>query len=99
MEFRRFYKLFGKNLNIDNTDNYFILLDNKIFKRPIGFPLNKILNKINIFKKTTQDKNPTLPPNTEEINLPLTMAIDDNYLYIWIESQKRWKRILLSNWK
>jgi len=98
MEFRRFFKNLNKNFNITNLNEYFILIDNKSLKRPTGYPLIKLFGLIKNIKITTQSKKPKLPPNTEEINLPLTISVDDNYLYIWIESKQKWKRILLSDW-
>ena len=38
-----------------------------------------------------------LPQNVSEIGA-VHAAVDDNYLYIWIETQKKWKRVPLSDW-
>ena len=38
-----------------------------------------------------------LPQNATEIGA-VHAAVDDNYLYIWIETQKKWKRVPLSDW-
>jgi len=41
-----------------------------------------------------QDVDPTLPPGTSKLDKSLELAVDDNFLYVWIKS--RWKRIPLS---
>lgn len=40
----------------------------------------------------------TPPQNNLEVK-PLIAAIDENYLYIWMAKQKKWKRIPLSDWE
>jgi len=45
-----------------------------------------------------QNEDPTLPPNTFPINNKTHIAVDENYLYVWVPSLDKWKRILLSDW-
>jgi hypothetical protein len=45
-----------------------------------------------------QSENPTLPPETFKVNTRTHIAIDENYLYVWVQSLNKWKRCLLSNW-
>lgn len=42
--------------------------------------------------------DPIAPPQPDLEVKKTYMAVDDNYLYIWIESKNRWKRVLLSDW-
>jgi len=37
-----------------------------------------------------------LPPNAEPVNTKLQLATDKNFLYVWVEESKRWKRLPLS---
>jgi len=105
--FRKIVNTVKKNINEINP---VFLIDSKSLKQPSGLKytdLKEILlqdisintnNNINIVKYENQSENPEIPPGSTKINIPLNMAIDKNYLYIWIEDEKRWKRILLSNW-
>ncbi len=45
-----------------------------------------------------QEENPELPPNTFAINTRTHIAVDDNYIYVWVPSLNRWKRAMLSIW-
>jgi hypothetical protein len=45
-----------------------------------------------------QESNPDLPPNTFRVNTRTHIAVDDNYIYVWVPSLNRWKRALLSIW-
>ena len=90
-------------------DKTFIKIDSNQFKRPsiislecvgkvLQLKINNDLNSLNLsavqFKN--QDKNPELPPDTIPIAVKTHIAIDENYLYVWIGN--RWKRALLSDW-
>lgn len=46
-----------------------------------------------------QDVSYYSPPQNKLEVKPLIAAIDENYLYIWSEKQKKWKRIPLSDWE
>lgn len=43
-----------------------------------------------------QDVSINLPPKNASEVLAMHIAVDDNYLYVWVKN--RWKRTLLSNW-
>ena len=49
-------------------------------------------------KFSNQEDAPELPPDTEAIVERSYIAIDNNYLYIWLDSLKKWKRTPLSEW-
>lgn len=104
----------NKNHHADNNldlINTFVNVDSKLWKGPrplslqnLGGVLNiKIDDEINERNVTSveyinQEENPKLPPETFNINLRTHIAVDENYLYVWIDSLKKWKRILLSDW-
>ena len=37
------------------------------------------------------------PLNTSHVSA-MHAALDDNYLYIWVQKQRKWKRVPLSDW-
>lgn len=89
----------------------FVPLDTKNWKRPrilsvenLGGVLNiKISEELNERNVTSvefvnQNEEPELPPNTFKINTRTHIAIDENYMYVWVPSQNRWKRSILSVW-
>jgi hypothetical protein len=45
-----------------------------------------------------QNIDPSLPPNTFPVNVKTHIAVDENYLYVWVPISNKWKRILLSDW-
>ena len=46
----------------------------------------------------SQESDPALPPDAFPISIPLHLAADENYLYVWITKVSRWKRLPLSSW-
>lgn len=40
-----------------------------------------------------------IPPKNNLEVTPLIATMDENFLYIWVEKQKKWKRIPLSSWE
>lgn len=90
-----------------------IPIDYRDWKRPrnlsienLGGLLSIKINE-NLFKERNvtsveylnQEQNPELPPETYKVNLKTHIAVDDNYLYVWVETKKKWKRCLLSDWE
>jgi len=63
----------------------------------LSIKVNDNLNVTSV-NYVNQGENPELPPNTFRVNTRAHIAIDDNYLYVWVPSLKRWKRIILSSW-
>jgi len=103
MSLERFNKKSNKNLEINDLDGTFIIIDNKKYKRPITVALSKLKDFFNInlsenYKFKKQQTMPKLPPNAIDLEMPLKTALDGNYLYIWIDDKQIWKRILLSDW-
>ena len=45
-----------------------------------------------------QFDSPERPPDTLSVNTRAHIAIDDNYLYVWVPALKRWKRSVLTEW-
>lgn len=91
--------------------NIFISIESKLWKRPGHLSLENLGGVLDIkindeFKErnvtsveyVNQEQNPNLPPNTFNVNTRTHIAVDENYLYVWIPSLKRWKRIILSDW-
>ena len=101
MELRHFYKKGIKSIKLNNNlKDFYTLIDSPFFKKPISISLDKIKTLFhNNIKTKNIKKTPYLPPDTAELDLPLTTTIDDNYLYIWHEKQQKWKRIPLSDWE
>lgn len=95
-----------------NPVETFIKVDSKDFQRPCTISL-EVVGKIlqisiddEIFERNVtsvefegQDKDPTLPPNTFKISEKTHIAVDENYLYVWVPQLEKWKRMLLSDWK
>lgn len=94
-----------------DPESTFIKVDSTAFKRPVAISasdLGKILridNSVDLTDKNVsavkfsgQDADPNLPPEEIEITDRINIAIDDNYLYIWVPSLGKWKRVMLSDW-
>lgn len=96
-----------ENLNLENT---FVEIESKSWKRSRMLSLEILGGILNIktkdfsdrnitaLKYVNQEENPHLPPKTFKVDIKTHIAVDENYLYVWIHSLKRWKRILLSDW-
>ena len=107
----RFYKNLRvtKELNPAST---FIKVDDVAFKRPVSVSLErvgeilrvKVEDDLFIEKNVSslnfggQDLDPELPPTACTVAPETQIAVDANYLYVWVEKLSRWKRILLSDW-
>lgn len=82
----------------------YVSLESKMFRHPLNVSLEDFSNLLDIKFNTpnvnlnvfdNQDVSINLPPNTQSVDTKLELAIDDNYLYIWVKD--RWKRISLSD--
>ena len=96
----------------ENLNNVFVQVESKGWRRPqtltlenLGGILNvKVSEQIFVERNVTsveyvnQEESPELPPNTFKVNTRTHIAVDDNYLYVWIPSLNRWKRTLLGTW-
>jgi hypothetical protein len=58
------------------------------------------LDKVNVTAHSAegQEGDPSLPPDTTPVSVPLHLAADENYLYVWVEKSSCWKRLPLSSW-
>ena len=110
MSEERYYK---KNPLLDlKPGETFIKVDSASFRRPSVISLERVgdILKIVVGEKlleerntssvtfSSQDENPELPPNTLSFVPKTHIAVDENYLYVWIPSLSRWKRMMLSDW-
>ncbi len=108
-EERLYRKPFLENLNPHDT---YIKVDSVSFRRPSVISLDKVgdILKVVIEDKLLEERNitsvefadqdskPELPPDTIKISPRTHIAVDENYLYVWIPSLSRWKRMMLSDW-
>ena len=105
----RLYK--DKVVNEADPDQTFIKIDSARFKRPMAISasdLSKILlssintdtasNSVSAVVFSGQDEDPSKPPEDIKISDVVNIAIDENYLYIWVPSANKWKRIMLGDW-
>jgi hypothetical protein len=75
---------FGEKIKIIIGDNYL---------QQLSVEQSLVIQKYN-----NQESEPAIPPAPNVKIQKTFMANDENYLYIWIESSKKWKRIPLSDW-
>lgn len=94
-----------------NPVKTFTLIDSTDFKKPCIISLENLAGVLTIkvsddFKDLNvvavnyenQEESPENPPNTFRVDTRTHIAVDNNYLYVWIPSLKRWKRTILSTW-
>jgi len=106
----RIYKDLLKTDN-PNPDTTFIKVDSNDFKRPMAISatgLGKILNlrldadldskNVSGLQFKGQDQDPRMNPEQIPIDNKVFIAIDENFLYIWVSIVKKWKRIPLGDW-
>ena len=97
------------NIDIEST---VVRIDAQSFRQPGVISIKDIANSINlqfsedaikyknlsIVEFNSQESEPLIQPNPDSFIQKTYMAIDDNYLYVWIPNLNKWKRILLSDW-
>jgi hypothetical protein len=101
----------NKKVSVVNPDRTFIKIDGIDFKRPVAISasdLSKVLlseidedmtrKNVSGVEFNGQDEDPTKEPEKISISDQINIAIDDSYLYIWVPSLKKWKRIMLGDW-
>jgi hypothetical protein len=93
-------------INIDSEDfrePYTISVEN--LGNSIDIKLNsnlfKSLNEKNVsaINYIGQSDNKTMYPNLGEYSQKTFISVDENYLYVWLEKSKKWKRVLLTDWE
>jgi hypothetical protein len=106
----RFFKGI-RNLEQLDIVNSYVLVDNSGFKAPhvisvenigksLGLKIEGDLSAMNVssVEMTGQESNPALPPDSVSFIPKTHIAVDENYLYVWIPKISKWKRLLLSDW-
>ena len=97
------------NLDIGTT---YLLIDADYWKKPRSISIQNLGGSLNIkinedliadrnvtaVEYNNQDESPELPPNSFKVSTKAHLAIDKDYLYIWIPALNKWKRIILSEW-
>lgn len=90
-----------ENINKDA----FIIVDSPTWRQPQHMDIGSLCDMLNnredsssnvfVIKFKDQDTNPDLPPDVHKLDNKLELAVDDNFLYVWVKN--RWKRISLSS--
>ena len=93
-----------KKEHVQKKGDTFFTVDSPSWRSPRQMDLESLRGVLDIpkdssanvvaYKFKDQDTNPTLPPGTHKLDKSLEMAVDDNFLYVWIKN--RWKRIPLN---
>ena len=107
----RYYRLRELNINEESNDVY-VPVDSKKWRGHKSMTIEKLgdmlqvkvndnLEGMNVTSvlSSDQENNPTVPPNGLPNMQKTYISVDENYLYVWIPSLKKWKRTLLSNWQ
>lgn len=91
-----------------DLSSIYIPIDSKNWKRPRALSLENLNGVLNIkvvgeesvtsVEYINQEENPKLPPETFRVNTKTHIAVDENYIYVWVPSVSRWKRSILSQW-
>ena len=106
---KKIYK--HKKVDVINTDRTFLKIESVDFKRPVAISasdLSKVLlgevnddmarKNVSAVEFNGQDVDPKKNPKGIHVTDQINIAIDDSYLYIWVPSAKKWKRIMLGDW-
>lgn len=78
-----------------DIDNNTLIIDKKTLKIKVNSQL-LITPSVHSDLYSNQSMNYNLPPINASVFSGVHLAVDENYLYIWINN--RWKRCLLSTW-
>ena len=81
----------------DNIDQKTLVIDPETLKVKVN---EKYIEAPSVFCEEFDDHNISYnqPPKSASEVSGMHMMTDGNYLYIWVESEKRWKRTILSEW-
>jgi len=97
----------NESVNLEDT---YVQLESRSWKRPRMLSLENLNGVLSIKVADFADRNvtavefvnqneyPDVPPNSFNVNTRTHIAVDDNYIYVWVPTAKRWKRALLSSW-
>jgi len=76
-------------------DNQTLIVDPSTLKVKINSSIFK--NNV-IYEPLKENNNNYLPIPNDSCESRLFLRSDDNYLYVYVPSQQRWKRIKLTDW-
>lgn len=92
------------NINTLNLDTTFLEVDANEWRQPQYIKLRSVLDAMdltipdapNVKLVTFEDQDVSInrPPNTYPLDHSLNLAVDENFLYVWIN--ERWKRVPLT---
>ena len=92
------------DINTLNIDTTFLEVNANEWRQPQYIKLRAVLDAMdltipeapNVRLVTFDDQDVSInrPPNTYPIDHPLNLAVDENFLYVWIN--ERWKRVPLT---
>jgi hypothetical protein len=110
MSLDRFFKE-DKGAPIFSLDGTFIQADSPSWRKPYLISVERLGNVIQLkldedvlkrnvtaVKYSDQDLVPNLSPESLPIDIRTHLAVDENYLYVWVPQVLRWKRMPLSIW-
>jgi hypothetical protein len=80
-------------ITVATLGNHIKLMIGTEFLKDIQFEQNVVIQKY-----TNQANEPSIGPSKDIPFQKTFMATDENWLYVWIESIKKWKRTPLSDW-
>ena len=95
-----------------SLDGIFIPIDSAAWRKPYIISVERLGNAIQLkideealktrnvtaVKFENQDLLPERPPESLSITDRTHIAINENFLYVWIPQVKKWKRIPLAEW-
>lgn len=99
--------------SLDDNSVFYIEITSPAWRSPEKMEIGELAKKVSKhIKLDTNDKESFLlekfkdqdisyytPPQNKLEGKPLIAAMDENYLYVWVKKQKKWKRIPLSDWE
>lgn len=101
----------NKKVSSVNPERAYLRVEGIDFKRPVAISasdLSKVLlgevnedmtrKNVSGVEFSGQDEDPKKKPEEISVSDQINIAIDDSYLYIWVPSLKKWKRIMLGDW-
>lgn len=98
-------RLKSVDINTLDLDKTFLEVDAQSWRETQYIPLRTVLDAMdlsipdapNVRLVTFEDQDVSVnrPPNTYALDHPLNLAVDENFLYVWIN--ERWKRVPISN--
>jgi len=92
------------NVNVIDINKSYVEIDGVGWRIPQHISIKEIMDfmqldipresNVKLVTFADQDVSVNRPPDTYLLEKPLNLAVDENFLYVWIN--KRWKRVPLS---